>query len=116
MRRRPPRSTRTDPLFPYTTLFRSRLRVPLPATSDGPRGFVPVEDVAKVEVVIGPNQISREDGKRRVVVTANVRGRDLGPSIEELRKKVCDDVEITPGFCTNSGGTFAQIGRAIDRE
>ncbi|MGQ3026559.1 MAG: efflux RND transporter permease subunit, partial [Sphingopyxis sp.] len=67
-----------------------RLRIPLPANSFSPdvtlggapeaglRGFVPLADVAKVEVVIGPNQISREDGKRRVVVTANVRGRDLG--------------------------------------
>jgi len=44
-----------------------------------------------VEVVTGPNQISREDGKRRVVVTANVPGRDLGSFIEEVRSKV------TPG-------------------
>src|SRR3546814_6498419 len=85
------------------------MRVPLPATSDGPRGFVPVEDVAKVEVVIGPNQISREDGKRRVVVTANVRGRDLGSFIEELRKKVDADVEIPPGYWISYGGTFEQL-------
>src|SRR3546814_2926697 len=63
-----------------------RLRVPLPATSDGPRGFVTVEDVAKVEVVIGPNQISSEYGKRRVVVTANVRGRELGSIIVEIAR------------------------------
>src|SRR3546814_19589911 len=78
-----------------------RLRVPLPATSDGPRGFVPVEDVAKVEVVIGPNQISRQDGKRRVVVTANVRGRALGSFIEELRKKA-DENGIAS--CRERGG------------
>src|SRR3546814_335982 len=92
-----------------------RLRVPLPATSDGPRGFVPVEDVAKVEVVIGPNQISREDGKRRVVVTANVRGRDLGSFIEELRKKVDADVEIPPGYWISYGGTFEQLISAAKR-
>ena len=52
-----------------------RLRIPLPGAIDQPRGFVPLQDVARIERVIGPNQISREDGKRRVVVTANVRGR-----------------------------------------
>ncbi|PTT81731.1 CusA/CzcA family heavy metal efflux RND transporter, partial [Pseudomonas sp. HMWF010] len=62
-----------------------RLRVPLPSASDGSRGFVPLQDVAKVETVIGPNQISREDGKRRVVVTANVRGRDLGSFVAEVQ-------------------------------
>src|SRR3546814_9226681 len=87
MIRRPPRSTRTDTLFPYTTLFRS----------------------------IGPNQISREDGKRRVVVTANVRGRDLGSFIEELRKKVDADVEIPPGYWISYGGTFEQLISAAKR-
>src|SRR3546814_9059108 len=81
------------------------MRVPLPATSDGPRGFVPVEDVGKVEVVIGPNQISGADGKRRVVVTANVRGRDLGSFIEELRMMVDADVEFPPGYWLSYGGT-----------
>jgi cobalt-zinc-cadmium resistance protein CzcA len=64
-----------------------RLRIPLAGNGANPRGFVPLADVAKVEVVIGPNQISREDGKRRVVVTANVRGRDLGSFIEELQQR-----------------------------
>src|SRR3546814_8951454 len=71
--------------------------------------------VAKVEVVIGPNQISREDGKRRVVVTANVRGRDLGSFIEELRKKVDADVEIPPGYWISYGGTFEQLISAAKR-
>lgn len=92
-----------------------RLRVPLAATDDGPRGFVPIQDVARVEVVIGPNQISREDGKRRVVVTANVRGRDLGSFIEELRQKVDAEVEVPPGYWISYGGTFEQLISAAKR-
>jgi cobalt-zinc-cadmium resistance protein CzcA len=92
-----------------------RLRVPLPATADGVRGFVPLQDVAKVETVIGPNQISREDGKRRVVVTANVRGRDLGSFITEVQQKVGAEVEIPTGYWVSYGGTFEQLISAANR-
>jgi heavy metal efflux system protein len=86
-----------------------RLRIPLGEGGTEPRGFVPLEDVAKVEVVIGPNQVSREDGKRRVVVTANVRGRDLGSFVEELRSKVDAQVELPAGYWVSYGGTFEQF-------
>ena len=92
-----------------------RLRIPLPGPDSEMRGFVPLADVAKVEVVIGPNQISREDGKRRVVVTANVRGRDLGSFIEELRTKVDAEVEVPPGYWISYGGTFEQLISAAKR-
>jgi len=104
-----------------------RLRIPLPATGFSPdvtlggapdaglRGFVPLADVAKVEVVIGPNQISREDGKRRVVVTANVRGRDLGSFVEELQAEVGAKVEVPPGYWISYGGTFEQLISAAKR-
>ena len=104
-----------------------RLRIPLPAVGPsadvtmgaapdaGLRGFVPLADVAKVEVVIGPNQISREDGKRRVVVTANVRDRDLGSFIEELQAKVDAEVEVPPGYWVAYGGTFEQLISAAKR-
>ncbi|ODU34685.1 MAG: cation transporter [Sphingopyxis sp. SCN 67-31] len=104
-----------------------RLRIPLPAIGSsadvtmgaapdaGLRGFVPLADVAKVEVVIGPNQISREDGKRRVVVTANVRGRDLGSFIEELQTKVGAEVEVPSGYWISYGGTFEQLISAAKR-
>ncbi|WP_239018903.1 CusA/CzcA family heavy metal efflux RND transporter [Sphingobium terrigena] len=92
-----------------------RLRIPLPMNSEGPRGFVPVQDVARVEVIIGPNQISREDGKRRVVVTANVRGRDLGSFVQELREKVGRDVEPPAGYWISYGGTFEQLISAAER-
>jgi cobalt-zinc-cadmium resistance protein CzcA len=92
-----------------------RLRIPLPADGAGPRGFVPLEDVAKVEVVIGPNQISREDGKRRVVVTANVRGRDLGSFVRDLREKVEAEVTLPAGYWVSYGGTFEQLISAAQR-
>ncbi len=92
-----------------------RLRIPLPAGGEGPRGFVPLADVAKIEVEIGPNQISRENGKRRVVVTANVRGRDLGSFIEEVQQKVGAEVEVPTGYWVTYGGTFEQLISAAKR-
>ncbi|ODT89117.1 MAG: cation transporter [Phenylobacterium sp. SCN 70-31] len=92
-----------------------RLRIPLPSGGQGPRGFVPLADVAKVAVEIGPNQISREDGKRRVVVTANVRGRDLGSFITEVQEKVGAEVEIPSGYWVTYGGTFEQLISASKR-
>jgi cobalt-zinc-cadmium resistance protein CzcA len=88
-----------------------RLRVPLHPVAGGidSHGFVPLSSVAKVDVVIGPNQISREDGKRRVVVTANVRGRDLGSFVAELRDRVERQVELPTGYWITYGGTFEQL-------
>jgi len=92
-----------------------RLRIPLPGSVDQPRGFVPLQDVARIETVIGPNQISREDGKRRVVVTANVRGRDLGSFVDEVRQKVGAEVEVPSGYWITYGGTFEQLISAARR-
>ncbi|MFC3098395.1 efflux RND transporter permease subunit [Altererythrobacter palmitatis] len=93
-----------------------RLRIPVGGTSEaGTRNFVPLADVARVEVVIGPNQISREDGKRRVVVTANVRGRDLGSFVEEVRERVGAEVEVPSGYWVSYGGTFEQLISAAQR-
>jgi cobalt-zinc-cadmium resistance protein CzcA len=92
-----------------------RLRIPLGQQGNDPRGSVPLGDVAKVEVVIGPNQISREDGKRRVVVTANVRDRDLGSFIREVQTKVEAEVEVPAGYWINYGGTFEQLISAAER-
>jgi heavy metal efflux system protein len=91
-----------------------RLQIPLPA-SDGARGFVPLADVAKVEMVIGPNQIGRADGKRKVVVTTNVRGRDLGSFVIALQKAVDEQVEVPTGYWVDYGGTFEQLTSAARR-
>ena len=90
-----------------------RLRIPVPG-SGGP-AFVPLEEIATVAVEKGPNQISREDGKRRVVVTANVRGRDLGSFIAEVQEKVGTEVEVPAGYWISYGGTFEQLISAAKR-
>src|SRR3546814_211194 len=61
-------------------------------------GFVPLSELAEISLAAGPNQISRENGKRRAVITANVRGRDLGSFIDELTQKVETDVELPDGY------------------
>ncbi|KGM56153.1 cation transporter [Lysobacter arseniciresistens ZS79] len=76
---------------------------------------VPLGEVATIEVALGPNQISRENGKRRVVVTANVRDRDLGSFVEELREQVTREVELPPGYWVDYGGTFEQLISASNR-
>ena len=58
---------------------------------------MPLGAVARIAIEPGPNQISRENGKRRVVVTANVRGRDLGSFVAELRERVASEVELPQG-------------------
>ncbi len=86
-----------------------RLRIPLPDAADGVRGFVPLQEVAKVSLLVGPNQISRENGKRRAVVTANVRGRDLGSFVADLRDRIDSEVDVPPGYWIGYGGTFEQL-------
>ena len=65
--------------------------------------------------MLGPNQINRENGKRRVVVTANVRGRDLGGFMEELRQRIDTDVQLPAGYWVDYGGTFEQLISASKR-
>lgn len=86
-----------------------RLRIPLPEAEDGVRGFVPLQEVAEISLIVGPNQISRENGKRRAVITANVRGRDLGSFIADLRERIEMQVEMPAGYWVSYGGTFEQL-------
>lgn len=67
-------------------------------------GFVPLGSVARIEVVEGTNQISRENGKRRVVVQANVRGRDIGSFVAEAQQKLASQVAIPAGYWIDWGG------------
>ena len=76
---------------------------------------VPLREVAQVKVQLGPNQINRENGKRRVVVTANVRDRDLGGFVAELRERIGSDVKLPEGYWIDYGGTFEQLISASKR-
>jgi cobalt-zinc-cadmium resistance protein CzcA len=72
-------------------------------------------EVASFDITQGPNQISRENGKRRVVITANVRGRDLGSFVHEAEQLITEKVRIPPGYWTTWGGQFEQMMLAAQR-
>jgi heavy metal efflux system protein len=71
--------------------------------------------VADFNITEGPNQISREDGKRRIVVTANVRGRDMGSFVAQAEKDIGEKVVIPAGYWITWGGTFEQMISAARR-
>lgn len=77
--------------------------------------YMPLQEVATLDISPAPAQISRENGKRRVVVTANVRGRDLGSFVSEVKEKVRSDVQLPAGYWLNYGGTFEQLESASKR-
>lgn len=77
--------------------------------------YVPLEEVATLDISPAPAQISRESGKRRIVVTANVRGRDLGSFVTEVQKAIREKADIPPGYWLDYGGTFEQLESASQR-
>jgi cobalt-zinc-cadmium resistance protein CzcA len=88
----------------------AELPVPLPGG-----GYVPLSEVATLDIAPAPNQISRENGKRRVVVTANVRGRDLGSFVAEAKARIAREVDLPAGYWLDYGGTFEQLESASQR-
>jgi cobalt-zinc-cadmium resistance protein CzcA len=88
--------------------------------SGGPSGaerfqFVPLGTVAHLKLAEGPNEISRDDGKRRIVVQANVRGRDLGGFVREAQARVAAHVTLPPGYWVSWGGQFQNLIAARER-
>ncbi len=93
----------------------NRLPIPLPrAGGEGRAAYIPLGEVATLEVVPGPNQVSRENGKRRVVVSANVTGRDLGSFVADAQQAM-SSVKVPAGYWTIWGGTFEQLQSASQR-
>jgi cobalt-zinc-cadmium resistance protein CzcA len=83
---------------------------------DAPGGYrVPLGDLAAIEAVEGPAQISRENGQRRIGIEANVSGRDIGGFVEEAREKVREQVPLTGGTTISWGGQFQNQKRAMAR-
>jgi cobalt-zinc-cadmium resistance protein CzcA len=80
-----------------------------------PPHFIPLSEVASIEMTLGPNQISRENGKRRIVVTANVRGRDLGSFVTDVQNAVSNEITLPAAYWLNYGGTFEQLLSASKR-
>ncbi len=81
-------------------------------TSDGT--LVPLSAVASIELVDSPPTISREFGKRRVVVGANVSGRDLGGFVQEVQRRVDAELRLPDGYYLSWGGQFENMERAMD--
>lgn len=78
-------------------------------------GYIPLAEVADLSIAPGPNQVSRENGKRRLVVSANVRGRDLGSFVTEVQTQIKEKVKLPPGYWLQYGGTFEQLASAAAR-
>jgi len=96
----------------------SRLLIPVPALAGnaaGQLGFIALSQVASLDLVLGPNQISRENGKRLVIVSANVRGRDIGSFVEEAEAAISAQVKVPAGYWTTWGGQFEQLKEASER-
>ncbi|WP_416311605.1 CusA/CzcA family heavy metal efflux RND transporter [Pseudomonas sp. W03] len=96
----------------------SRMLIPVPApasATDSRIGFITLGEVARLELIQGPNQVSRENGKRLMVVSANVRGRDIGSFVSEASGKIEQQVKLQAGYWTTWGGQFEQLQSAAQR-
>jgi cobalt-zinc-cadmium resistance protein CzcA len=87
----------------------------LPESGSGPRVAVPFRDVASLRQTLGLNQISRENGKRRIVVQLNVRGRDIGSFVEEAQRQVDRQIAMPSGTWLTWGGQYESLQSAKAR-
>ncbi len=93
----------------------ARLPIALPQSSNPELAFVPLGEVATISIEKGPNQINRESGKRNVVVTANVAGRDLASFVSDAQAKMNAQLNLPSGYWLEYGGTFEQLQSASKR-
>ncbi|RUO76330.1 efflux RND transporter permease subunit [Pseudidiomarina taiwanensis] len=92
-----------------------QLPVTVPQASNPELQYVPLGEIADVELTVGPNQINRESGKRNVIVSANVVDRDLGSFVEDIRQQLQSDISLPTGYWIDYGGTFEQLQSASQR-
>lgn len=76
---------------------------------------IPLSQLTTMEPVVGPKQISHQDGQRRIVVQLNVRGRDLGGFVAEAQQRIAERVQLPPGYLITWGGQFENQQRAMKR-
>jgi cobalt-zinc-cadmium resistance protein CzcA len=91
------------------------LPVPLPTNERTRSATIPLKEIAVFTLGEGPNQITRENSKRRVVVTANVRGRDIASLVAEAQHKIVEQVRLPPGYWIVWGGQFENLAAARQR-
>lgn len=91
-------------------------QLPITLTNSGENvGYVPLQELATIELINGANQVNRENGKRRVVVTANVRERDLGSFVKDVQQAINSTAEIPAGYWVEYGGTYQKLQSATKR-
>ena len=93
----------------------AQIPVALPVNANPDLSYVPLGEVADIKEIQGPNQINRESGKRNVVVTANVEGRDMGSFIAETQQLMQSQLDLPSGYWLGYGGTFKQLESASER-
>ena len=76
---------------------------------------IPLEQLADIQLTIGPNQIQRDDAKRRIGVGFNVRGRDVKSVVEEIRARISGNLKLDPGYYVTYGGSFKNLEEATQR-
>jgi cobalt-zinc-cadmium resistance protein CzcA len=106
--------------YPVTLKVSEEYRASPEATKDitlrAPGGeMVALSNVADIKVLRGPEHINREQGQRRIIVMSNVRGRDLGSFVAEVREKIGRNVKLPPGYFIEYGGQFENEERATKR-
>lgn len=90
------------------------IALPNDSADSGRVSYIPLGEIATLDLSPGPNQVSRENGKRRIVVSANVRGRDLGSFVDDATLAI-EQVKIPTGYWITWGGTFEQLQSATQR-
>ena len=93
----------------------AQIPVAIPDNANPDLSYVPLGEVADIKEIQGPSQVNRESGKRNVVVTANVEGRDLGSFIAETQELMRSQLDLPSGYWLGYGGTFEQLQSAIGR-
>lgn len=95
--------------------YLSKLPVALPDSDEPDLSYVPLGEIADIKQFIGPSQINRENGKRHVLVSANVVGRDLASFIDDLQTAIENRLPMPAGYWVDYGGTFEQLQSATQR-
>jgi heavy metal efflux system protein len=92
-----------------------RIPIKISSNSDEKQAYVTLGEIAELDIIQGPNQIGRENGKRRTIITANVRGRDIGSFVNEAQDVIQENVNIPTGYWVSWGGQFEQLISASER-
>jgi cobalt-zinc-cadmium resistance protein CzcA len=87
----------------------------LPSAGEQPRASVPLRELVQFRFTQGLNEVSRDNGKRRIYVEANVTGRDLGSFVDEAQSRLAKEIKLPPGTWLDWGGQFQNLRTATER-